>query len=101
MVQAYLLHEDHHGAVHLDGHDGGQGGQRDVGEDRDEGEVRDREEQTEDAAEQPGGGCRCVPEDQLRGPLLTKLQYKYHRNLNCSTDHISILMTKTFLLIIK
>ena len=41
---SYLLHEDHHGAVDLDGHDGGQKAERDVGEDRDQGEVTDREE---------------------------------------------------------
>ena len=40
----YLLHEDHHGAVDLDGHDGGQKAERDVGEDRDQGVVTDRDE---------------------------------------------------------
>ena len=81
---SYLLHENHQGTVDLDGHHAGQGGQWDVGEDRDQGEVRDREEQTEDTAEEAGGGCRGVPEDKLRGPLLQSSRSKLSR-----TDHSS------------
>lgn len=75
-VLSYLLHQDHQGTVDLDGHHSGQGGQWDVGEDRDQGEVRDREEQTEDTAEEAGGGWRGVPEDQLRDPLLQSSRSK-------------------------
>ena len=84
---SYLLHEDHHGTVDLDGHDGGQKAERDVGEDRDQGVVTDREEQGEDTAEQTGRGCRVIPVEQLASPLLTNFNNKYQQYLS-SSNHV-------------
>jgi hypothetical protein len=68
-----LFHENHHKAVNFDGHDGGQGGERDVSGDADEREVSDASEEAEHRSEHSARGCGRLPVYQLFRGLLGRL----------------------------